>query len=334
MTSTAAEQFGTTAQLTVVPPFGPGVVINPDVSPGATQLRVDWSVRQGVGGGSPAQATVDVYNAAESTRSRIAGEVRRVIDFTDEFAFLDGRLVTGADFGGETSVSTGTGFGVMRLSARYRGSPTTARLFDGTLTSAPSRRVRGNTWVTRAVGSDGVIANSSAIADMFWGGDVTFAEVITYLVTRVMVAELATPALPGILATGFFAGGFDATNFYATDILDDLTSKTNTEWWWYNGAVYFGARGQPLPGPAIVCSPRGEPGTRRIIDKPLRTKGSQVRLPLLLSPDIGPKTPILLRSTEVNGQYFVSEVEHQGSNRGGVSRTIATLTSIGVVAFL
>lgn len=334
MTSTAAEQFGTTAQLTVVPPFGPGVIVNPDLTPGVTQLRVDWFVSQGVGGASPAQARVDVYNAAQTTRDALAGINRRVIDFTDEFDFLDGRLVTGEDLGGQTSVSTGSGFGVLRLAARYRGSPTSAQLFDGTLNFADSRRLRGTTWVTSTIGMDGVIQNTSAIADKFWGSDVSFVEVIDYLVRRVMVAELATPVLPGILASGFFAGGYDATNIFATDILDALTERTSTEWWWFNGAVYFGARGQPIPGDPLILSPRGDPGTRRIIDKPQRAKGNQIRVPVLLSPDIGPKTRIAVQSSKINGEYFVSQVEHRGSNRRGVSRTIATLTPIGVVDFL
>ena len=189
--------------------------------------------------------------------------------------------------------------------------------------------------VTAAQGSDGVIQQTSAIADKAWTGDVSSAEVLDYLISRVMVAELATP-LPPEIAAYTFRGGLDATNYFATDILDQLTALTETEWWWDDGAVYLSSKGQPLPGDPITVSARREPDTRLMLDKPERTEDNQVIVPMLLSPDVRPKSAIRIRAAEFGGDYFVSSVEHRGQNRGSrsVCRTIATCTPVGVVGFL
>jgi hypothetical protein len=336
MTSTAAPQFGVLAQVEIVPPFTDGVEVNPDLTPGVPQTRVDWSVRKGVGGSQPATATVLMFNLAKTSRSRMAGDAKRIVDFSDEFDFLDGRLVEGQDLGGSVTVNAGTGFGTLRVSARYSGSSSTATIFEGTLPFARSRRVQGHTWVTTAQGSDGVIQSSSAIADRAWVGNVSATEVLDYLIGRVMVAERATP-LPPELERYTFVGGYDATNYYATDILDQLTELTRTEWWWNDGAVYFSSLGQPLPGPAIVVSSRrDEQGARLLIDKPERTEDNNVICPMLLSPDIVPKKRLTIRSAELGGDYLVTSVEHRGQNRGSssVSRTVATCSPVGVVGFL
>jgi len=335
VTSTAAAQFGVVAQVEVVPPFSDGVVINPDLSPGVIQGRVNWSVLKGVGGSQPAQAVAVVYNRSPSTRSKLAGEVKRLVNFSDEFDFLDGRLVEGTDLGGTSSVSAGAGFGTLRISARYSGSSSTATLFEGTAISARSRLVGGTTWVTTITGGDGIIQDSSAIADRAWVGDVSSSEVLDYLIKRVLVAQLATP-IPPELARYKFVGGYDATNIYATDILDQLTELTRTEWWWDDGAIYLGSRGAPLPGPPIVVSSVAEPGTRRLIDRPERTEDNQVILPMLLAPDVRQRSLLRVRSGDLGGDYTVASVEHRGQNRGStsVSRTTATCAPLGVVGFL
>jgi len=335
VTSTRSQQFGVVAQVEIIPPFEDGVSVNPDITPGVVQSRIDWRVRKGIGGSQPAEATVVMYNLAKSSRSTIAGQTRRIIDFTDEFAFLDGRLVEGSDLGGQTSVSAGTGFGTLRISARYSGSSSTARLFDGTLMFARSRRIGGHTWITTAQGGDGVIQDTSAIADKFWSGDVAATEVLDYLIRRVMVAELAT-AIPPEIANYTFSGGYDATNYYATDILDALTDLTRTQWWWDDGAVYLTPRGQALPDPAIVVSSSLTPDARLLIDKPERTEDNQVICPMLLSPDVRPNKLLRLISSELGGDYIVNTVEHRGQNRGStaVSRTIATCSPAGVIGFL
>lgn len=335
MTSSRSQQFGVVAQVEIVPPFQDGILVNPDVTPGVIQGRIDWRIRKGIGGSQPAEATVVMYNLARSSRATIAGQTRRIVDFTDEFAFLDGRLVTGADLGGETSVSAGTGFGTLRVSARYSGSSATARIFDGTLAFGRSRRVAGHTWVTTAQGSDGVIQDSAAIANKFWSSDVAATEVLDYLIRRVMVAELATE-IPDEIARYTFAGGYDATNIYATDILDALTSLTRTQWWWDDGAVYLTPLGEALPDPPIEVSSRLEPNARVLVDKPERTEDNQVRLPMLLSPDVRPNKRIVVRSGELGGEYRVTSVEHVGQTRGSraVSRTLAICSPVGVVGFL
>jgi len=329
--SVASPQFGTTAQVTIIPPFGPGVLVNPDLTPGVTQGRVDWQVVKGIGGSTGSQASVRCYNLSASSRRRASGIVKRTIDFSDEFAFLDGRLVTGADVGGTSTISTLNGFGSLTLKARYQGSSTTASLFEGTATAVISEH-RRNTWTTDITGSDGVLQSSSAVADKFWGSTVPAVEVLTYL-GRVMGTELATPYPPEL--SGYaFVGGFDATNYYASDILDQLTTLTKTEWWLDDGAVYFSSLGLPLPVTPIVISSSGAPGTVRMLSKPRPIEGGLLEVRCLLLPEMRPKTPVTLISAEFGGSYFASAVRHNGSNRGGVSTTTPTLTPVGVLGFL
>lgn len=328
----ASPQFGTTAQVTIVPPFGPGVIINPDLTPGVVQLRVDFRVTKGIGGSTPATCDVRIFNLGPLSRNRAAGIVKRVIDFSDEFAFLDGRLIVGADLGGTSTVSTVNGFGSLKLSARYQGSTSTAAIFDGTATQTTSKH-RLDTWTTTVNGGDGVLQSTSAIADKFWSSSVSATEVLDYLVRTVMVAELATP-YPPTLAGYTFIGGYDATNFYASDILDQLTKLTKTAWWWDDGAVYFTTLGVPLPTPPIVLSPSGAPGTTRLLSKPMRVEGNLVQVRSLLLPEMRPMSPVTVLAAELGGQYFASAIEHAGSNRRGISTTTATLTPLGVVPFL
>ena len=330
---TSSPQFGTVAQVTIIPPFGPGVVINPDLTGVATQHRVDWQVSKGIGGSTPASCVIRVFNLGPEDRNRAAGITKRVIDFSNEFAFLDGRLIEGSDLGGTSTVSTANGFGTLKLRATYQGSSSAASLFEGTSTTVISEH-RRDTWVTTITGGDGVLQTSSAIADKFWGSTVPAVEVLDYLVRQVMVAELATP-YPVALSAYSFVGGYDATNFYASDILDQLTTLTKTEWWWDDGAVYFSDLGAPLPAPPIVLSPSGAPGTTRLLSKPRVLEGNLVEARALLLPDMRPKSPTTILAEELGGQYFASSIMHRGSNRSAsVSTTTATLTPLGVVPFL
>lgn len=329
----ASPQFGTVAQVTIVPPFGPGVIINPDLTGVARQLRVDWQVSKGIGGSTPASCVIRVFNLGPIGRNRSAGITKRVIDFSNEFAFLDGRLIEGADLGGVSTVSTVNGFGTLKLRATYQGSSSAATLFEGTSTTVISTH-RLNTWVTTITGGDGVLQTSSAIADRFWSSTTPAVEVLDYLVREVMVAELATP-YPVALSAYSFVGGYDATNFYASDILDQLTKLTRTEWWWDDGAVYFADLGAPLPRPPIILSPSAVPGTTRLLSKPRALEGGLVEVRALLLPELRPKSPVTIAAAELGGSYFASSVVNQGSNRkASVSTTTATLTPLGGVPFL
>jgi hypothetical protein len=330
VTTAASPQFGTTAQVTIVPPFGPGITINPDLTPGVSQGRVDWSVTKGVGQSNT--CSIRGYNLGKTSRDRAGGIIKRVIDFSDEFAFLDGRLVEGVDLGGTSTVSTANGFGSLTLKARYQGSSTTASLFEGTAVQVRSKH-RRDTWVTTLTGDDGVMQSTSAIADKVWTSTVPSVEVLDYLVRQVMVASLATP-YPPQLAAYAFVGGYDASNYFATDILDQLTALTKTQWWWDDGEVFFSALGQPMLTPPIVLSSSGAPGTTKILDKPQPTEDGKVIVPSLLLPEMRPMSPVTVIAEALGGSYFASTVQHNGSTRGGVSRTVATLTPIGVVPFL
>ncbi len=332
MITAASPQFGTTAQVKIVPPFGPGIIINPDLTPGVRQGRIDWEVSKGVGGSTPNTCTVRAYNLSRTSRDRAGGIIRRVVDFSDEFAFLDGRLIEGSDLGGTSTVSTANGFGSLTLRARYQGSSSTAALFEGTATAVKSEH-RTHTWVTTITGSDGVLQSTAAISDKVWTSTVPAVEVLDYLVRRVMVATLATPYPPS-LAGYQFVGGYDGSNFYASDILDQLTALTRTEWWWDDGAIYFAERGLPTAAPPIVVSSSGAPGTVRLLHKPLPTEDGKLIVQCLLTPSLRPRSSVTVQAEALGGSYVAAEVKHSGSNRGGVSRTVATLRPLGAVPFL
>jgi len=306
--------------VTITPPFGPGVIVNPDITPGVSQLRVEWDVSKGIGGSSGNTCSVRVYNLGASSRKIAAGIVRRAYEFDPDFAFLDGRLEPGADVGG----------GTLTLKARYQASSSTASLFEGTATAVKSEN-RRNTWTTTIVGTDGMLQTSSAIADKFWAGTVPAVNVLTYLVTRVMVAPLATPYPPEI-AADVFVGGVDTTNIYASAWLDDYAAKRNFEWWIDDGAVFFSSPGAALPQPPIILTPNGAPGSTRMLSKPRPVEGGKVEVPALMLPEMRPKSPVTVVAADLGGAYFASAVRHTGSNSGSsrVSRTIATLTPLGV----
>ncbi len=77
MATAASPQFGTTIQVEIVPPFGPGVIVNPDLTPGVTQGRVDFAVTKGVGGSTPAVCSIRCYNLKKDSRDKAAGITKR-----------------------------------------------------------------------------------------------------------------------------------------------------------------------------------------------------------------------------------------------------------------
>ena len=99
-----AQQFGRAVQVTIIPPFGDGVIVNPDVAPGAVQLRCSVRVVKGIG--APASCEATVWNLGQQSRDRAAGVTRRVVDFSDEVGIIDGRIVFGDQFGDGSHILT------------------------------------------------------------------------------------------------------------------------------------------------------------------------------------------------------------------------------------
>lgn len=337
-----ASQFGRAVQVEIVPPSGPGVLINPDTAPGATQLRVAVEVTKGIG--TAATCVVDVTNLSKASRDRAAGVTRRVVDFSDEVGTLDGRLVFGDQFGnGKTEiVSRANGFGYIRVSAFYQGAGTTVALFEGTTKRVGP--VRGKpTRVTRIEASDGVVQDAAAVANRQWRETTDAATVLEYVIRDVMGTNLVG-SRPGNFAAGLplklqqteLVGGYDSTRLFATDILTEFASErvSNTVWWWDNGQIYWLEKGQGLNLPELLLDTKPASGSYQILDKPTLGEDNKLDVPLLLLPECVPGRICRILSGEFRGRYIASTVTHRCDNRGqSVSRTTVRLDRLGVLPF-
>lgn len=335
-----ASQFGQAVQVTVIPPFGKGATINPDVAPGAVQLRCAVSVSKGIG--APSVATVDVWNLAQQTRDRIAGVTRRVVDFSSEVATLDGRVVFGDQFGDgkAETVTRANGFGFIRVGAFYQGAGTTVSLFEGsTTTVAPDPRRPG--IVTRITASDGVFQDAAAVTNRQWRDKVSGATVLEYVIREVMGTTLSG-SQPGDFGAGLptelrnfqLVAGYDATALYATDILDEFARVSLTEWWWDDGVIFWKARGRGLDRAPLILDTKPATGSYQILGTPQPAEDNQVRVPLLLLPECRPGVPVRIQSGAFSGDYYTRAVEHAIDNRGGsAAKTFATLARTGVLPF-
>jgi hypothetical protein len=332
-------QFGRVVQVEIVPPEGEGVMINPEPAWGRVQQRVRVSVTKGIG--SPAAASVDIYNASKNTRDRAAGVTRRVVDFSGEIGSLDGRLVFGEDLDGGKAevVSRANGFGFLRVSAFYLGSGAAVPIFVGT-----SKRVEQvgakPTPITRITGTDGVIQDASAITNRQWRTTTDGPTVLEYVIREVMGTRLVgsepgnfAAGLPLALAELELVGGYDATALFATDILDEFARVTRTKWWWDNGEVYWLDQGGSLPLPPLVLDSRPRSDAWQIVDKPTPGEDNKVDVPTLLLPAMIPGRLATIASGEFAGDYVASTVTHDVDNRGGLARTTARLDRVGVLPF-
>jgi hypothetical protein len=337
----AASQFGTAIQVEIVPPEGDGVVINPRLD--APQLRCAVAVKKGIG--IPSVCTADVWSLAAKSRNRAAGITRRVIDFSSEFDFLDGRLVTGSDFGDGTAerVSRANGFGYLRVSAWYTGAGGPVTIFEGTSTRVdPDPRPPDQ--LTRITGGDGVIAQASAVTNRQWINATSASVVLEYVIRDVMRSDLsgAEPGdfgagLPPTLAAWSMPGGYDATMLYASDVLDAFARvdpRNPTEWWWDDGTIYWANKGEPLPDPPLLLDTQPSSGSWRILRTPQAAEDNTVSVPLLLLPGLRVRRACTIASGEFAGDYVARSVEHRADNRGsGGATTIARLERRGVLPF-
>jgi hypothetical protein len=336
-----ASQFGRAVQVEIIPPVGDGVLINPDVAPGATQLRVAVTVSKGIG--APASCVVDIHNMSRASRDRAAGVTRRVVDFSDEVGTLDGRLVFGDQFGdGRAEVVTrSNGFGYIRVSAFYQGAGTTVALFRGTTQRVIPPQTGSPTKVTRIIAGDGVVQDAAAVTNRQWRQKVSAAFVLEYVIREVMGTTLAgaevgnfAAGLPPAVRDLQLVAGYDATALYATDILSEFARVTRTQWWWDDGEIYWIPADQGLDRPPIILDTKPASGSYQLLGTPQPAEDNQVRVPLLLLPELRPGSPVQIRSGSFAGDYYCRAVEHAVDNRGSaVAKTFGVLARTGVLPF-
>ena len=337
-------QFGRRISVEIVPPEGPGVLINGDAS--APQLDVSVRVSKAMGG-TPATCTVDVTNLTQRTRERAAGITRRIIDFSDLVGTIDGRLVFGEELdGGQAErVTRANGFGYLRVAAYYRGTSSTPHtIFEGTCKSVTPVPNTQPSPVTRITGGDGVIQDAAAICDKQWTEATSAATVLEYVIRDVMGTTLAgsqpgnfAAGLPAPIAALKLPAGYNATAIYATDILDtfvkQLSAKTPTDWWWDDGDVYWLERGKALPGKPILLDVTPSPGAFRLVDLPQAAEDGEVVATALMLPQMRPGRHARVVSGDFAGDYIVRAADHALTNGRGSALTTGRLARLGALPF-
>lgn len=298
--------FDRTVRLTIIPPTAqPGVLINPPAPPGAPNLRIMFDVDRSISK-DPSTAEVQVVNASKRTREIMAGIVRRKVDYSREFAFIDGRLIEGAALGGGIAeiVETANGFGYMRLEAGFDGVAST--IFEGGTNRVESEHV-GELWITKIKAGDGELSIQKAIANKSFVEGTPVVAIVAYLVRTMGLiwgnAATPPPQLAATQASGVVAVG------RARDILDQLLGGLGLDWFIDSGELWVLDPAGVLPLPPVPIA--------QIYDRPRKLENGTVEVRTPFSPLYRPAAPAALASLTLQGTYRINRVRYRGDNRGG-----------------
>jgi hypothetical protein len=351
-------QFDRQISLTVVPPFGPGIRVNPPTSfvlaggaPLIPQLRITFEVRKTITP-EPSTAQIEVFNLGTISRDRVSGVIRRVIDFSQEFAFIDGRLITGSSLvpgGTAEKVSRVAGIAYVKLEAGYNGAR--SQLWSGNGDRVTSRRERVD-WVTAISGGDGKLGITQGVSNRSFGAGTPAVVVADYLRTVMglgtgTVLKPGNPLLPASLQTYVLGRPFVSTG-RARDELTALLTLISAaeqenlgqvfpralEWFVDDGDLFILGPGAVLPLPPVRVSPLPDPTALRLLSTPRRTENDGLEIYTLLAPSLRPGRAVQLLSLEAAGAYRVEEVSHRGDNRGGEFTSTARLRNLAPLPFL
>lgn len=334
-------QFGRVVRVTVLPPVGAPIIINPILPTTAPvappQIHAMVTVSKSLTP-EPQRATVVLVNLAKTTRDTIAGYTRRPDNVDAQGLTVDSRVFRGTK---------------VMIEAGYRGlGPST--VFIGDLSTATSRHV-GTEWLTTLECGDSEVALTQAECRRTFDVGASALEVLTYAI-QVLGMRLSTAPIPSaipsyILSRGFVAYGraretIDAMlaglapdlgqlNAIARGIATlgavfDAFSGTAPltrpiTWWADDGAVTFLERGRALPGEPLRVSAEGEPGAVRLLERPQRLGDGVVRVTMLLHTGVRIGVPIAIVSKELAGTYRVEAFDHAIDSRSGPCDTTATL---------
>lgn len=318
--------FDRTVRVSITPANGrPGILVNPVALPagggfGPPQLRVMFEVERSIDT-EPNSARVTVVNLGEQSRNNAAGVVRRRVDFSNEFAFIDGRLIEGAALGGGVVelVETSAGFGYMRLEAGYDGVAST--IFEGGTTRLESRH-EGTEWLTEVTAGDGETSLTTAVANKSFPDGTPALAIVAYLVRTMGLtpAGLATP--PPELAAAVSSGAVCIGR--ARDCLDALLTGLRVTWWVDSGEFWAVGESGVLPVPPLPVV--------LALERPRTLEGGVVEVRLPLTPAARPGIPAALALPTLQGAYRVNRVTHRGDNRGGRYDTTLELVDLSPVA--
>lgn len=338
-------QFHRGASLTVIPPTGVGIFVNPlilPVAPGIPnppQIRIQFSIEKTLST-TPPKATIRVYNMSKLSRDRAAAAVKRTVDFSRAWLLTpDDRLVSGASLGGSSELVTlASGDSYVKLEAGYGGSLST--IFEGNTTRVLSEQ-RGTDWVTTIEAEDGGLSNKNAVATATFDPGQTALDIVKHVVRTMGYLGGSIPALPPPkLALFPLTYGWTIVD-RARDVLDEILKPLDLEWWVDDGELWIVDSGtkdpltgeeiippSTLPGAPVRVSSIPDPTAIQLLETPKRTESDGIMIRCLLSPTIRVGRSVMIVSLELAGLYRCEVVEHQGDNRGGAFETTAYLRTL------
>lgn len=352
-------QFDRQCAVTVIPPFGPGILVNPPTSftlvagkPLRPQLRVSFRVRKTITD-EPNTATISLFNLGKINRDRIAGVIRRVADISSLSATIDGRLITGSDLvpGGQAIITSQvSGVAYVALEAGYNGAR--SQLWTGNGDRVDSMRNR-TTWVTRIEGSDSKVGLTQGVANKTFAAGTPALVVADYL-RKVMGLGVGTQLVPGLspsiplalrqytFARPYTSVGRARDELTALLTLISAAEQENRgqvfprafEWFVDDGDLYILGAGATLPLPPVRVTPLDDPTGIRLLSAPRRIENNGLEVRCLLAPSIRPAVAVQVLSGEAAGSYRCEEVEHEGDNRGGSFVSVARLRNLAPLPFL
>ena len=321
--------FDRTTRVTVVSAsMLPGVLVNPAAFPSGgaftpPQLRVIFDVDRSISK-DPSRAKVRVINLSKTSRERMAGIVRRKIDFSREFAFIDGRLIEGAALGGGVAevVETAAGFGYIKLEAGYDGVAST--IFEGGTNRVESEHV-GTEWITEVVAGDGELSIQKAIANKTFAAGTPIVAIIAYLIRTMGLfpAGLATP--PPVLAATTATTSIVCAG-RARDILDELLRGVGLEWFVDSGEVWLLEPNGTIPVPPVPIA--------LAYDRPKKLENGTVEIRTPLERLARPGAPAAVALQSLQGTYRINRARFVGDNRGGRYDTTLELQDLSPIAGL
>lgn len=320
------QQYDRGCRLTVVPPDGVGIFVNPVTPSGSglspPQLRVQFQITRTLDL-NPGRAQIQVTNLGPLSLKRIEGAVGRVGDpaslaTTAALRHIDATLVPGD----KVVTIADAGHASVLLEAGY--GPAVAAVFRGAASSIRS------TWdgvdrVTTILADDGALEAATGRVHRSFDRGTPASAILAYVAKTLALRVAPTPTAlamsADILDNGFVAYG------YARDALVDLLSplQLEQEWWIDDGAIWIVPKGQPLPLPPKVVSTVPAEGASRLLAAPEGVEDGGVMVRMLLTNALKIGQAVTLVAGKLSGAYRCEAIAHSGDNRGGVFETAAIL---------
>lgn len=285
--------------------------------PSPPQTAVEFQVAKTLSP-EPNAAVVRLWNLTPSTRDRIAGIVRRLVDWRSPSPVtkVDGILRAG----GNEVTSTLAGMCSIKLEAGYSGA--LAQVFSGTVTRCRTTR-QGADTVTELTCTDGGFGIAVSCPSKTFTTGATLLSMFEYLAGTAGL-EVAKSAGAKTLA-GFISPGPKTLFGDALQGMRDFTEPIGLSFWIEDGSVWVLNEGETLPGQPVVVSMQPIPGAVRLRGEPEALDQGALRIRCTLAPGIQLGHQVVLAGGDQRGTYRVETAAHAGFNRGGTFETQAVI---------